>query len=213
MDNNYTIRRESADDYRTVESLTREAFWNVYHPGAMEHFVLHCFREDPDFVPELDFVLENDGQIIAHVMYARAEIKLDGGGVLPILTFGPISVAPDLKRRGYGGALLDFSLERAAALGFGAAAITGNIGFYGKHGFVVASTKGVRYAEAEPDDGVVEYFLIRELQEGFLHGVSGTFKEPDGYFVCETRAEEFLRYEATFPKKEKLTLPGQLGQR
>ena len=197
------IRRETPSDYRTVENLTREAFWNVYRPGCLEHYVLHTFRTDPAFVPELDLVMELDGEIIGHVMYARSAIKTDGGGTVPIMTFGPISIAPEFKRQGYGTMLLRYSMEQAKAMGAGALAIAGNIGFYGKSGFVVSKTKGVRY-EDDPD---AEYFLIAELEPGFLNGISGTYKDPDGYFVDENEAEEF---DALFPPKEKRKLPGQL---
>ncbi|MGN0968487.1 MAG: GNAT family N-acetyltransferase [Oscillospiraceae bacterium] len=197
------IRRETPNDYRTVENLTREAFWNVYRPGCLEHYVLHQFRDRPDFVPELDLVMELDGAIIGHVMYVRSAIKTDDGGTVPIMTFGPISIAPQFKRQGYGTVLLRHSMELAKAMGAGALAITGNIGFYGKSGFVVSKTKGVRY-EDDPD---ADYFLIAELEPGFLNGISGTYKDPDGYFVDENEAEEF---DAAFPPKEKLKLPGQL---
>ncbi|MDP4133199.1 MAG: N-acetyltransferase [Bacillota bacterium] len=202
--NDYTIRLEQKEDYKEVENLTREAFWNVYRPGCMEHFVLHCFRGDKDFVPELDFVMEKYGQIIGHVMYAHSAIKADD--TIPIMTFGPISIAPEFKRQGYGKALLDYSMERAKELGAGALAITGNILFYGKSGFVIAKTKGIRY-EDDPD---ADYFLIKELKEGFLDGISGTYKDPEGYFVCDKFPAEFEKYEAQFPYKEKLELPGQL---
>ena len=66
-----TIRLETKNDDRAVENLTREAFWNVYRPGCMEHYVLHCFRTDPAFVPELDLVMELDGALIGHIMYAQ----------------------------------------------------------------------------------------------------------------------------------------------
>ena len=117
---NITIRLETKDDYKAVENLTREAFWNVYRPGCMEHYLLHCYRDDPAFVP--------------------------------------------------------------------------------------AKTKGVLYA----DDPGADYFLIKELTPGFLEGISGTYKDPEGYFVCEKNPEAFEQFEATFPKKEKLKLPGQL---
>ena len=117
---NITIRLETRDDYKAVENLTREAFWNVYRPGCMEHYLLHCYRDDPAFVP--------------------------------------------------------------------------------------AKTKGVRYS----DDPEADYFLIKELTPGFLEGISGTYKDPEGYFVCEKNPEAFEQFEATFPKKEKLKLPGQL---
>ena len=207
---NYLIRPERPEDYAEVENLTREAFWNVYHPGCMEHFVLHKFRDDPDFVPELDFVLEQEGRIIGHVMFAKAVIKSDDGREIPIMTFGPISIDPALQRQGWGKKLLDYALDKARSMGVGAVAMTGNILFYGNCGFEVASTRGIRYAEAEPGDEVVPYFLLQELQPGFLKGVTGSFREPAGYFVCQTFPEEFERYEAGFPAKEARIQPGQL---
>lgn len=203
---NISIRLETKDDYRNVENLVREAFWNVYRPGCMEHYVLHCYRDDPAFVPELDFVMESGGEPIGQIIYVRSEIDCDDGRKVPIMTFGPIGIAPEYKRQGYGKKLLDYSMEKAKEMGAEALAITGNILFYGKSGFVPAKTKGVRYA----DDPEADYFLIKELIPGFLDGVSGTYKDPDGYFVCEKNPEAFERFEATFPKKEKLKLPGQL---
>ena len=205
-DENIIIRLETKDDYRNTENLTREAFWNVYRPGCMEHYVLHCYRDDPAFVPELDFVMEKDGVLVGQVIYVRAEILCDDGRKLPMMTFGPICIAPAYKRQGYGKRLLDYSMEQAAKMGAGALAITGNIDFYGKSGFVPARTRGIRYA----DDQTADYFLIKELTKGFLDGVSGTYKDPAGYFVCEENPAAFEAYEATFPKKEKLKLPGQL---
>lgn len=206
MKNDYTIRREKTDDYRTVENLTREAFWNVYRPGCSEHYVLHQFRDRPEFVKELDFVLEVGGEIIGHVMFVRAEITADDGRVLPIMTFGPLSIRPDFQRKGYGKILLDFALERAAEMGAGAVCMEGNIDFYGKCGFDVASKSGIHYY-AEPRDEVVPYFLLKQLQKGFLDGVTGVYKTPSGYFVEDSDVEEFDRQ---FPPKEKLKLPGQL---
>ena len=204
---NITIRRETEADYRNVENLVRESFWNVYRPGCCEHYVIHCYRSDPAFVPELDFIMALDGELIGQVMYVRSEIDCDDGRKVPIMTFGPIGIAPEYKRQGYGKRLLDYSMEKAKEMGAGALAITGNILFYGKSGFVPAKTKGVRYF----DDPDADYFLIKELTPGFLDGISGTYKDPAGYFVCDNNPEEFEKYEATFPPKEKLKLSGQLA--
>lgn len=201
------IRTEEPKDFRITENLTREAFWNVYRPGAMEHYVLHCFRNDPSFVKELDFVMELNGEMIGQVIYVRSQVKCDDGKILPVMTFGPISIAPEFKRKGYGKKLLDYSIEKAKEAGAGALFITGNIDFYGKSGFVPALTKGIRYA----DDPTAEYFLVKELKNGFLDGISGTYKDPEGYFVCEKNAAAFNEYDATFAKKEKLRLEGQLS--
>ena len=200
------IRPEAPSDYRAAEELTREAFWNVYRPGCTEHYVLHCFREREEFVPELDLVMEKDGKLIGHIMYARAEIQADDGRKIPILAFGPISIAPEYQRKGYGKILLDDSMKKAADLGAGAICIEGNPDFYGKSGFVTASTKGIHYF-AEPREAEVPYFLVRELKEGYLNGVTGTYRPPEGYFIDEEEAEQF---DKSFPPKEKLKLPGQL---
>ncbi|MGO5053899.1 GNAT family N-acetyltransferase [Lachnospiraceae bacterium LCP25S3_G4] len=202
----YSIRLETKKDYREVENLTRESFWNVYRPGCMEHYVLHCYRNRKEFIPELYFVMEKDGKIIGHVMYSEATIQVDDGRVIPIMTFGPISIAPEYKRKGYGKKLLEYSMEKAKEMGAGMLCIEGNIDFYGKSGFIVASTKGIHY-HAEPRENVVPYFLLKELKEGFLDGITGVYHTPEGYFVDEKKVEEFDR---EFPVKEKLKLPGQL---
>lgn len=202
----YIIRLETKKDYKEVENVTREAFWNVYRPGCMEHYVLHCYRDREDFIKELDFVMEKDGKIIGHVMYSKAEIKADDGRRIPIMTFGPISILPEYKRKGYGKKLLDYSMQKAKEMGTGALCIEGNIDFYGKSGFVVASTKGIHYY-AEPRENEVPYFLVKELEDGFLDDIEGIYHTPEGYFVDEKEVESF---DQQFPKKEKLKLPGQL---
>lgn len=204
--NDCIIRLERKEERRQVENLVREAFWNVYRPGCLEHFVLHCLRNDPAFVPELNFVMEKDGQIIGQNMFMRASIKADDGRDIPIMTMGPICIRPDLKKKGYGKLLLDHSLEKAAALGCGALCFEGNIGFYGKSGFSCASEFGIRY-HGLPEGEDASFFLCKELTPGYLAGISGEYSPPPGYFVDEAAAEEF---DKAFPYKEKLVLPTQI---
>ena len=203
------FRREEEKDHRAVEELVRESFWNVYRPGCFEHYVIHRLRTDPAFVPELDFVMEKDGRLIGQNMFMRACIKTDGGGQLPIMTMGPICVAPDLKRRGYGKMLLDYSLEQAAAAGCGALCFEGNILFYGKSGFSCARDFHIRY-HGLPEGVDDSFFLCKELIPGYLDGVSGEYATPEVYFAAEREPEEFRRFDALFPPKEKLRLPGQI---
>ena len=210
MNNNgVVIRNETADDYRAVENLVRESFWNVYRPGCYEHYVLHRLRDDPAFVPELDFVMEKEERLIGQNMFMRAAIKADDGRDIPIMTMGPICIAPEYKRRGYGKILLDHSLEKAAAAGCGALCFEGNILFYGKCGFTYASNFGIRY-HGLPEGEDASFFLCRELIPGYLNGVTGVYGPPEGYFAAERNPEDFEAFDAQFPPKEKLKLPGQL---
>ncbi len=202
------IRLERPEDHREVENLIRESFWNVYRPGCLEHYVIHVLRDDPAFVPELDFVMEKDGAIIGQNMFMRTRIDADDGRTIPILTMGPICIANPLKRQGYGKTLLDFSLEKAAEMGFGAVAFEGNIGFYGKSGFDYARNFGLRYHDL-PKDADSSFFLCKELIPGYLDGVAGVYQTPQGYYVDASEAEAFDR---AFPPKVKLKLPGQLDR-
>ena len=204
--NDYTIRLERTEDYREVENLVREAFWNVYRPGCSEHYVIHVLRDDPAFVKELDFVMEQNGELIGQNMFMRTVINADDGRVIPVLTMGPIGITPELKRRGYGKKLLDYSQEKAEAMGFGAVLFEGNIGFYGHSGFDYARKFGVRYHDL-PEGADDSFFLCRELIPGYLRGVSGVYQTPQGYYVDDADVEEF---DKAFSHKEKLRLPGQI---
>ena len=202
----YIIRPEETKDYREVEELIRESFWNVYRPGCSEHYVIHVLRDDPAFVKELDFVMEQDSRLIGQNMFMKTVIEADDDRVIPVLTMGPICITPELKRHGYGKALLDYCLEKAAELGFGAILFEGNIGFYGKCGFDYASKFGIRYHDL-PEGADSSFFLCRELIPGYLDGITGVYQTPKGYYVSDADVEE---YDKDFPQKEKLKLPGQI---
>ena len=119
MKHNIVIRLEEKSEYRKVENLVRDSFWNVYRPGCLEHYALHQLRNDPAFVPELDFVMLLNGEIIGQNMFMRAEITADDGRSIRVMTMGPICIKNEFKRKGYGKILLDYSLQKAAELGCG----------------------------------------------------------------------------------------------
>ena len=204
--NNITIRLEKKEEYREVENLVRESFWNVYRPGCLEHFVLNQLRNNPDFIVELDYVMELNGKLIGQNIFMKAVIKADDGSDIPIVTMGPICITPELKRKGYGKVLLDYSLNQAAKMGFGAVCFEGNIDFYGKSGFIYASEFGIRY-HGLPEGEDASFFLCKELIPGYLDDITGEYETPAGYFVDEAEADGF---DKSFSYKEKLKQPGQL---
>ena len=204
--NDYIIRLEKEEDERKVENLVRESFWNVYRPGCSEHYVLHIMRNDENFVKELDFVMEKDGKLIGQNVFVKTTLDADDGRKIPILTMGPICITPDLKRKGYGKILLDYSLQKATEMGFLAVMFEGNIEFYGKSGFDYAEKFGIRYHGLEEGEDA-SFFLCKELVPKYLDGVTGVYRTPSIYFVDDADVEEF---DKDFPKKEKLKLPGQI---
>ncbi len=204
--NNIIIRLEKREDHREVENLIRESFWNVYCPGCKEHYLMHVLRDDDVCIKELNFVMEKDGEIIGQNVFAKTIIKADDGREIPVLTMGPICITPELKRKGYGKMLLDYSLEKATELGFGAVLFEGNIDFYGKSGLDYSSKFGIRYHDL-PDDADSSFFLCKELIPGYLDGITGVYQTPEIYYVPDDEVDEF---DKGFPPKEKLKLPGQI---
>ncbi len=204
--NGIIIRSEKINEQRQVENLIRESFWNVYRPGCYEHYLMHIMRSHPDFISELSFIMEKDGEIIGQNVFVKASVVADDGRIIPILTMGPICIANMYKRQGYGKILLDYSFEKATEYGAGAVCFEGNIDFYGKSGCVKASEYGIRY-HGMPEGEEADFFLCRQLKDGYLKGISGEYSTPQVYFVSD---EEVECFDKEFEPKEKLRLPGQL---
>ena len=89
------IRLENKQDFYTVELLTRDAFWGEFEPGCVEHYLAHILRDAPCFIPELDFVGEQDGRVIANVIFSHGSIDSPDGQRHDAISFGPFSVASD----------------------------------------------------------------------------------------------------------------------
>ena len=195
-DVNLTIRNEQKEDYRTVEQLVREAFWNLYVPGCSEHFVLHNLRKSSDFITELDFVAEKEGQIVGQIAYTRGIIKGKGTEDKEVITFGPVSVLPAFQRRGIGRALIIHTIGLAREMGYPAICIYGDPRYYNRFGFRC----GEKYEIKTADDKFAVALEVLELKQGALNNVSGRFIESPAFTVDDTG---FAQYDATFPPKEK----------
>jgi putative acetyltransferase len=196
------IRRELPVEYRTVEELTREAFWNLYVPGCNEHFCLHIMRGHADFIPELDLVAEYAGKLVGNIVYARAGVITGAGRIHNVICFGPVSVLPAYQKQGIGGALIRCSLDKARALGFAAVFIYGDPRYYYRFGFRCAE----KFEIANSEGKFAFALMALELIPGALRNISGRFIESASYQVDE---EAFKKYESTFPPKEKLATPSQ----
>lgn len=197
-----TLRLETPEDYRQVEWLTREAFWNRHVPGCDEHYLAHVLRDSPDFIVELDYVALLDGKIVGNIMYAFSEIKYGTGKANQVLTFGPVSVLPEYQSKGIGKALIMHTMDLAHAMGHKIVVIYGDPAYYCRFGFVAGEMHGIRTA-----DGLFSPALqVVELVPGALAGISGNFYESDAYHVAPEATDAF---EQTFAPKEKFSTPSQ----
>lgn len=188
------IRLERKEDRRAVEEIVRSAFYDVYCPGAREHYVLHRFREDPSFIKDLDLVLTLNDKTIGQIMFVEAFIEKRDGSRVPVLTFGPVSIAPDFQKEGYGKRLISFAIEKARQKKYPIIAITGNPEYYCRFGFRKGKEVGVCYKE----DPKADYFLVLELKDGGFEEAQGSYRDPKGYFVAESDRQGFEAFDRTF---------------
>ena len=202
---NIIFRNETPDDYRAVEELNRESFWNVYKPGADEHYYVHMMRSHPDFIPELAFVLEKDGEIIGNIMYTKAWLEDEAGNRKEILSFGPLCVAPKYQRQKLGKILIEKSFARALEMGYDVNINLGNPGNYVSRGFVSCKKKNVSFVVP---GNFPTALLVCELAPGVLDGRKWMYIPSTAADCCEdTAAVE--AFDAAFPPKEKKWMPSQ----
>jgi predicted N-acetyltransferase YhbS len=201
---NISIRLEKENDYRIVEYMTREAFWNLYKPGCDEHLIIHKIREKPAFIKELSFVACDNDLIVGNIIYSKAKIINDENQELEVLCMGPIGVLPSYQRQGIGSLLMKNSIEKAKQLGYKAIIIFGNPEYYHRFGFINAEKYGIQTSSGEN----FEPFMALELCEGGLNGISGKFYEDK---VFETDKDELEAFEKQFLHKEKRVTDTQLS--
>ncbi|MDE6763053.1 MAG: N-acetyltransferase [Oscillospiraceae bacterium] len=192
----FIIRNETEKDYKTVEKIVRDAFWDVNFPGCDEHYLAHILRGHKDFIPELDLVAELDGQVIGNIMYTKAALIGANGEEKEILTFGPVCIAPEFQRMGYGKKLIEYSFERAAEAGYEAVVIFGHPSNYISLGF--KSCK--KYNVSVDNDVYPCAMLVKELKQGALSGGKWVYRESPAYNFDEKDAEEF---DKQFERREK----------
>lgn len=196
------IRNEKETDHKIVEEITRKAFYNVYVPGCFEHYLVHIMRGHEDFIPELDFVAELDGQVIGNIMYTKAKLTDENGTEKEILTFGPVSILPEYQRHGYGKKLIGYSLERAAELGYEAVVIFGSPANYVSCGFQCCR----KYNVCVDGDKYPAAMLVKELKDGGLDGRKWYYSDSP---VMNVDPEKAAAYDDSLETMEKRWMPSQ----
>jgi predicted N-acetyltransferase YhbS len=180
------LRLEDKKDYRIVEELTREAFWNHDVPGCDEHFLLHNLRKSKEFIKELDFVASINKKIVGNIVYAKAKV-INNGSEYSVLTFGPLSVLPEYQNNGIGGKLINHTSKLAKEMGFKGIIIYGDPEYYKRFGFIESK----RYNITNKDKKYPSALLVLELFLNALDGIEGEFDEGKVYKIDKSKVEIF----------------------
>ncbi len=202
----FEIRPENEKDYLEVENLVRNSFWNIYRPGAYEHFIVHNLREDESFISKLAYVIEKDDKIIGHINYSKGKIDYVDSSK-PAVILGPLAIDKDFQSQGYGSKLIEYTLDLAKNENIPFVFVVGDEDYYSRFGFESAS-KYKLYLEGTDIKEENPFFMIKIFNESEITGKMGIFHNPDVFDVDEDEVDEFDR---NFDYKEKLVLEGQLG--
>jgi predicted N-acetyltransferase YhbS len=189
------LRLEEEKDYKIVENLTREAFWNVHFPGCDEHLLIHNLRKANEFIEKLDFVAIYDNKIVGNIVYVESRI-INNGKEHTILTFGPLSILPEYQNKGIGGKLINHTIKLSREMGYKAVIIYGDPEYYKRFGF----KESKEYNITNKDKKFPAALLVLELYSNALDGITGIFDEGKIYYTDENELEEF---EKGFNEKEK----------
>lgn len=203
MDRQLEIRLERPEEYRQVEELTRDAFWNQHVPGCDEHYLVHILRGHPAFLPQFDFVALRGGRLVGHIMYTKAWVEDAAGAKQDVILFGPLSVLTEAQRQGIGGALIRHSVEAARAMGFRAVLIYGDPAYYSRHSFEPAS----RYGITPPDGTPHPALQVLPLAKDAMDGLSGRFFEDPVYDTLNPA--DVAAFDRGFPPREKFETASQ----
>lgn len=180
---NINIRLENENDYKNVENMTREAFWNIYKPGCDEHLMVKQLRKSAAFIKELNFVACDEEKIVGNIIYSKAKV-VNNNNEFEVLCMGPLGVLPSYQHKGIGSLLMNHSINAARNLGYNAVIIYGNPNYYHRFGFENAEKYKIQTSFGEN----FEEFMVLELYK-------------DSAF--EIDKNDLYLFEKKFPYKEK----------
>ena len=204
--NDFEIRLERKSDYGKVENLVRNSFWNLYRPGAYEHFIVHELRNDDSFIKNLAFVIEKDSLIIGHINYSMGKLTCDNN-VENAAVLGPVAIDINYQNQGFGSELIRHTLKIAEKDGIGYVFVIGDENYYSRFGFESASKYNI-YLEGTDFDEENPFFMIKIFDRDKISLKQAIFKIPEVFNVNESEVDEF---DKKFEYKEKLVQEGQLG--
>jgi putative acetyltransferase len=157
------IRDERHEDAESVRAVNLAAF-----ETSEEADLVDALRDQA--APVVSLVAEDAATIVGHILFTPVTL-VDGPNV-PLLGLAPMAVSPGRQRQGIGSRLVLDGLERCRRAGAAAVVVVGHATYYPRFGFVPASRFGIGCEYDVPDD----VFLVRELHEGALRGISGTVR-------------------------------------
>uniref|UniRef100_Q47AG5 GCN5-related N-acetyltransferase n=1 Tax=Dechloromonas aromatica (strain RCB) TaxID=159087 RepID=Q47AG5_DECAR len=153
-----TIRPEKPSDEAAIEQVTRRAFLSHPYSHQTEQFIIRALRADDAL--SVSLVAEEAGRIVGHIALSPVTISDGSAGWYGL---GPISVEPELQRRGIGRALMERGIVELRKIGAAGCVLVGDPAFYVRFGF---ANNPALVLEGVPP----EFFLCLLLGTASAHG-------------------------------------------
>jgi putative acetyltransferase len=142
------IRPETPADQDEIRDVTRRAFAGRSHSGGNEQDIVDALRIRAALA--ISLVADWNGRIVGHVAFSAAS---PADGSAGWYTLGPVSVAPEVQRRGIGTALITAGIAKLREEGASGCIVVGDTNYYPRFGFV-------RAPQLAPVDDLREHFMI-----------------------------------------------------
>lgn len=174
---NIQIRQEEERDYKKVHQLVKLAFSDMPKSDGTEHFLVDRLRKSDAFIPELSLVAEVEGRLVGHILLTKIQIENEKQSI-DSLTLAPVSVHPEVHRKGIGGDLIKAAHKIAQGLGYQSVVLLGHAGYYPRFGYEKTSKYGIKL----PFPAAEANCMIIPLQPNALDNVNGMVKYPKAFF-------------------------------
>ncbi len=145
------IRPEQRGEEQVIHHLTQVAFATMPYSDHTEGPIIDALRKDGDLT--LSLVAVEEGRIVGHIAFSPVTIDGRHDGWYGL---GPISVSPELQRRGIGKGLIVAGLDQLRELGAAGCVLIGDPAYYSRVGFV--SNGALQYGEL--DCSLVQFIIL-----------------------------------------------------
>ncbi|MEP7338340.1 MAG: N-acetyltransferase [Acidobacteriota bacterium] len=164
-----TIRPEKPEDIAVIHQINAQAFGSPAEANLVD-----ALRRNGKAI--LSLVAEDNGRIVGHILFSKVVIET-GTQQVPGIGLAPLAVSPERQNEGIGSLLVEHGLKMCRDAGHPFVVVLGHPEYYPRFGFVPASRFGVK-SEFDVRD---EVFMVTELQQGSLLGVTGMAKYNDEF--------------------------------
>ena len=155
------VRQEQDSDIADIHDLVSAAFGRDHEAGLVDRL------RDADAL-KVSMVLVSDRLMVAHAS-ASPMSWISGTDQFIVWALAPVSVQPEMQRRGFGTQIVRATIDRCRGHGVEILTVLGSPKYYSRFGFTPASRHALGIDDADFGDA----FMVMELADTALRRAHG----------------------------------------